>query len=433
MRTEPLDIRRTRFPNRLRLLIWENQQLPLVTVLGVVRAGADCNPTDRAGLAAITARLLEDGTVRFPAETVLEMIENVGSSLSTFSQRELSGVILTSSPDHLCQGLELVAEMLQSPVFPPDRFLLERERSLNDVQALEDEPHQVANDLLDSLIYAGTPLALPLMGTEQSLRDIRREDLLSYHSRNFGPANTILVVVGSCRPEEVEEQAAGLFGSWTNPHFLSPPALEVKRQTRRQSCSRQLSKEQVHLCMGHLAITRMNPDYPALQLLDVILGSGPGFTSRIPRKLRDELGLAYSAYSDITSSSGVYPGRFVAYAGTAPEKRNQALDALLREIEDIRENGVTQEELETAQSFLTGSFVFDFQSNADVARFLVLTELFDLPEDYPQRHLGEIRAIDRQEVARVARVHLDTLNYSVVCVGPVDEESQLDSSLPEDL
>ena len=430
MRNEPLDIRRTRFPNRLRLLIWENQQLPLVTVLGVVRAGADCNPTDRAGLAAITARLLEDGTVRFPAETVLEMIENVGSNLSTFSQRELSGVILTSSPDHLCQGLELVAEMLQFPVFPPDRFLLERERSCNDVQALEDEPHQIANDLLDSLIYAGTPLALPLMGTEQSLRDTRREDLLSYHERNFGPANTILVVVGSCRPEEVEEQTASLFGSWTNPHFRSPPPLEMKRQTRRRSCSRRLSKEQVQLCMGHLAITRKNPDYHALQILDVILGSGPGFTSRIPRKLRDELGLAYSAYSDITSSSGVYPGRFLAYAGTAPEKRTQALEALLREIEDIRENGVTQEELETAKSFLTGSSVFDFQSNADVARFLVLTELFDLPEDYPRRHLDEIGAIDRQEVARVARLHLDTLNYSVVCVGPIDEESQLDSSLP---
>ena len=110
----------------------------------------------------------------------------------------------------------------------------------------------------------------------------------------------------------------------------------------------------------------------------------------------------------------------------------QALDGLLREIEDIRERGVTSEELETARSFLTGSFVFDFQSNADVARFLVLTELFNLSEDYPQRHLDEIRAIDQEEVARVARLYLDTLNYSVVCVGPVDEESQLESSFPAD-
>ena len=432
MRTEPLDIHRTRFPNRLRLLIWENQQLPLVTVLGVVRAGADCNPSDRAGLAAITARLLEDGTVRFPAETLLHMIENVGSHLSTFSQRELSGVILTSSPEQLRQGLELVGEMLQSPVFPPDRFLLGRERSLNDVQSLADEPHQVTSDLLDSLVYEATPLALPLMGTEQSLGNTRREDLVAYHERNFGPQNTILVVVGACRPQEVEEQVAKLFANWDNPHFLPPPTLHVTRQTRRRSRSLRLAKEQIHICMGHLAITRMNPDFHALQILDVILGSGPGFTSRIPRKLRDELGLAYTAYSDMTSSSGVYPGRFIAYIGTAPEKRIQALDGLLREIEDIRERGVTSEELETARNFLTGSFVFDFQSNADVARFLVITELFNLSEDYPQRHLDEIRAIDQEEVARVARLYLDTLNYSVVCVGPVDEESQLESSFPAD-
>jgi zinc protease len=174
----------------------------------------------------------------------------------------------------------------------------------------------------------------------------------------------------------------------------------------------------VHILLGHLGIRRKNPDFVVLQVLDVILGSGPGFTSRIPRRLRDEQGLAYTTYSDITGSSGIYPGRFAAYICTSPENRETALTGLLNEIRDLVEHGISQEELETAQDYLTGSFVFDVQSNALVARFLLSVELFGLGMDYLDRYPDMIRRVTREDVERVARLYLDTVNYTTVIVGP---------------
>ena len=176
--------------------------------------------------------------------------------------------------------------------------------------------------------------------------------------------------------------------------------------------------EQITIFLGHLGVTRDNPDYYTLQVMDTILGSGPGFTSRIPRRLRDQEGLAYSTYSSITDSSGIYPGSFVAVISTSPENRQKALDGLSFEIENLLLNGVTSEELIQAKNFLTGSLVFEFQSDADVAQFLLETELFNLGEDYPEQYSRIIGDIDCEDVNRVAHRYLDTVNYTTVVVGP---------------
>lgn len=154
--------------------------------------------------------------------------------------------------------------------------------------------------------------------------------------------------------------------------------------------------------------------------MDVILGSGPGFTSRIPRTLRDEQGLAYTTYADICSSSGLYPGRFIAYINTSPEHREQALQGLLAAIKSMVDEGVTEEEVKIAQDYLTGNFVFDFQSNAHLAQFLLGTELYGLGIDFLQEYPKLIRAVTPEDVHRVARCYLDTVNYTTVMVGPAN-------------
>ncbi len=156
--------------------------------------------------------------------------------------------------------------------------------------------------------------------------------------------------------------------------------------------------------------------------MDTILGSSPGFTSRIPRILRDEQGLAYTTFSNITSSAGIDPGRFVAYIGTSPANLGQALSGLRREITRIVEEPVTEEELAGAKAYLTGNFVFDFQTNSQIASFLIESEVYGLGFDYLQRYPERIRAVTIDDVARVARLHIDPQALTTVVVGPVNED-----------
>jgi zinc protease len=216
--------------------------------------------------------------------------------------------------------------------------------------------------------------------------------------------------------------AEEMFGKWQRPSGFGTPAVP---QPRRQGFSIEkfvsVAKEQVNVFIGHLGITRNNPDYYALLVMDTILGSSPGFTSRIPRILRDEQGLAYSTFSNITSSAGLDPGRFIAYIGTAPENLDRAVSGLRSEIARIVEGGVTAEELEAAELYLTGSFVFHFQRNSQIAEFLVEAEIYGLGFDYLEKYPGLIRSLSVEDVNHATRRHIDPQNLTTVIVGPLVE------------
>ncbi len=404
--------------NGLVMLVSENHKVPLVSLNAYVLAGQDQNPPDKPGLAAFTARMLDEGTENYDYSTMAELLEGAGGALSIFSQRELSGINLQLKTEDLELGLELLAEMLRRPVFPADRLELEKEKVLNHLRSMQDDPQTVAGNLFNRLIYGGTPLQHPALGLLESVNQLAVADLRSFHERCYSPLSTIVVLAGDIQPQTAKKLVEARLGDWKMPGYERAVLVELKKQKAPILETTVVDKEQVHILLGHLGVTRENPDFPVLQVLDVILGSGPGFTSRIPRRLRDEQGLAYSTYSDIAGSSGIYPGRFAAYICTSPENRETALKGLLGEIRELVENGITQEELETAQDYLTGSFVFDVQSNAMVARFLLSVELFNLGIDYLERYPDVIRSVRREDVERVARLYLDTVNYTTVIVGP---------------
>ncbi len=171
---------------------------------------------------------------------------------------------------------------------------------------------------------------------------------------------------------------------------------------------------------GHLGIRRTDPDYYAIQVLDTILG-GAGLTSRIPRKLRDEQGLAYTTFASLAGSAGINPGKFVAYIGTSPENVERAISGFVEEVDRIIVEPVGSEELAAAQAYLTGSFVFGFETNAQIARFLINAEVFGLGFDYVEQYPKYIAAVDAAQITRVAAEHLSTTSYTLVIAGPDDD------------
>src|SRR5207302_3788484 len=143
---------------------------------------------------------------------------------------------------------------------------------------------------------------------------------------------------------------------------------------------------------------------------------------RIPRILRDEQGLAYSTYSNITASAGLDPGRFIAFIGTAPENLSRAISGLRKEIARIVEEPVTAAEIDIAKSYLTGSFVFRFQRNSQIAEFLIEAEVYGLGFDFLERYPELIRSTTIDDITRVTRKYIDPKNLTTVVVGPVDDQ-----------
>src|SRR5205085_3543099 len=139
---------------------------------------------------------------------------------------------------------------------------------------------------------------------------------------------------------------------------------------------------------------------------------------------RDEMGLAYTTFASITMTAGLDPGRFIAYIGTSPENMKLAIEGLLNEIRRIMAEPVTPDELKDAQDFLTGSFVFAFESSSQIARFLTHAHIYGLGFDFIEKYPEYIRAITIEDVSRVAKMYLDSQNYTLVVVGPVDTKAE---------
>ncbi|HLG16082.1 MAG TPA: pitrilysin family protein [Blastocatellia bacterium] len=416
-----LDVKRLVLPNGLTLLISEKHSVPSVVINAVVRAGSRFEPGEKAGLASLIAEVLDEGTTTRSSEQIAEAIESVGGRIGTASDYQASGVMISLLAKDFAIGLSIAADLLINPAFPGDKVELHKERRAAQIKSRLDLPRVMASDVFNELVFKGTPQHRPSIGYLETVQRLTRDDVVSFHQRYYVPNNTIVAIVGDVDAHAVTSQVEDAFANWASAAgFRAPEVMKPVRQREPVQKFVTAEKEQVNIFVGHVGVERTNPDYYALLVMDTILGSSPGFTSRIPRVLRDEQGLAYSTFSNITSSAGIDPGRFVAYIGTAPQNLERAVAGIRAEIARIVREPVSADEVQAAVDYLTGNFVFDFQTNPQIAEFLIDTEVYGLGFDYLERYPEMIRAISADDVARVARRYLDPERLTTVVVGPVD-------------
>ena len=419
------DVHSHTLDNGLKILLVDNPSIPTVSLTASVLTGARYDPEAKAGLAIMVSRLLDEGTENRTSLEIADAIESVGGAIEadgSFERIMATAGVLKKDVD---LGLELLSDLLIRPIFPQEFVDKEKERTLAEIVSAQDRPQVVAGWAFNELVYQNHPLHRPSHGYPQTVERLTRRDLLDFHERYFVPNNVILSIVGDFRVPELLPKIEKAFGSWALKPVVFPTYPQPVRQSGKRLKFITMPAQQLNIYLGHLGVTRTNPDYYALQVLDTILGGGAGFTARIPQRLRDELGLAYTTFASITMTAGLDPGRFIAFIGTSPENMKLATEGLLNEIRRIIEEPVTAQELQDAQDYLTGSFVFAFESSPQIARFLVHAEVYGLGFDYVEKYPEYIRALTVEDISRAAKTYLDSENYTLVVVGPVAEDGNL--------
>ena len=419
------DVHSDTLDNGLKILLVDNPSIPTVSLTASVLTGARYDPEAKAGLAIMVSRLLDEGTENRTSLEIADAIESVGGAIEadgSFERIMATAGVLKKDVD---LGLELLSDLLIRPIFPEEYVDKEKERTLAEIVSAQDRPQVVAGWAFNELVYQNHPLHRPSHGYPQTVERLTRTDLLDFHERYFVPNNVILSIVGDFRVPELLPKIQKAFGSWASKPVVFPTYPQPVRQSGKRLKFITMPAQQLNIYLGHLGVTRTNPDYYALQVLDTILGGGAGFTARIPQRLRDELGLAYTTFASITMTAGLDPGRFIAFIGTSPENMKLATEGLLNEIRRIIEEPVTAQELQDAQDYLTGSFVFAFESSPQIARFLVHAEVYGLGFDYVEKYPEYIRALTVEDISRAAKTYLDSENYTLVVVGPVAEDGNL--------
>jgi len=428
--TEPrksrtFDVHRHVLSNGLIVLLVDNPSIPAVSLSVSVLTGARHESEEKAGLAMMVSRLLDEGTKTRTSLEIAEAIESVGGMLDSDGSYERIVVSASVLKEDIDLGLELSADILINPIFPEAFIEKEKSRTLSEIASARDRPQVIAGWEFSELVYGKHPLHRPSHGYPETVVKLTRADLLDFHQHFIVPNNAILSMVGDFRTSEVLSRIERYFGTWQPKPLSLPKHAKPTRQANRRIKYITMPAQQLNIYLGHLGVERSNPDYYALQVLDTILGGGAGFTARIPQRLRDELGLAYTTFASITASAGADPGRFVSYIGTSPENMTAAIEGLIQEIRKIISEPVSDQELQDARDYLTGSFVFSFETSSQIARFLVHAEVYGLGFDYIDKYPEYIRSITTSDVSRVAENYLDCENYTMVVVGPVDKDGKI--------
>ncbi|MBL8756285.1 MAG: insulinase family protein [Planctomycetes bacterium] len=376
-----------------------------------IRAGDE--PAEQAGLAHLVGECLDEGSKHYDSLELAAAAESIGAMLDG-NQR---GGLVMSPATSQKPALALLHELVLRPEFPGREVRRVQAEILTELKADDDDPRTVAARRFRKEVYGDHPLGRPPHGTAKIVSKLRPKDLRDYHDTWFRPAGGYVAAAGPDDPEQMLDRLEKAFRDFRGKPPKHTAAPDVDLGPAGRDAHLPMPREQVHVFLGHLGIRRTHPDFYVLSVMDHVLGTGPGFTSRVSRKLRDEQGLCYAVSAGMTASAGEEPGTFTAYIGTSPEHRQKAIDGFLEEIRRIRSEPPTAAELQDVKDYLTGSFVFGLERNSNLAAFAIRARRFGLGFDFLQRYPDIVRSITAEQVRETAERHLHPDRLVVVSAG----------------
>jgi predicted Zn-dependent peptidase len=387
-----MEHRLTTLPNGLRVITETMPSVRSVAVGCWVDTGSRDEVPVEAGCSHFLEHLLFKGSERYTAQDIARAFDAVGARSNAFTSKEYTCFWAQLRDEDLPMGMGLLAEMLLRPAFRQEDIESEANVVLEEINMNEDDPSDVAHDQFARALWGEHSLALPVLGTRESIAGMPREVIAGYWARRYQPRATVVAASGHVEHERVVELAAEAFAGWQGSpveHQYRAPAVEARAEVKTRDT------EQAHLVFGGEALTRGDERRFAFGLLNHVLGGG--MSSRLFREIREERGLAYAVYSFRMpyADSGAYG----VYAGTTPRQASQVLELIRAGLAKLAAQGASLDELERAKGNMKGSLALSMEETNSRMFRLGRHELTGVP------HLSLDETVAAVDVVTAADVH----------------------------
>ena len=424
---EPL---RTVLENGMVVYLLEDHELPLINLSATMRTGGWLEPEDRIGLAGLTGTVMRTGGGGGrTAEQVDEELEQFAIDIGIAMGRQSGSASLDVLSKDLARGLRIFAGLLRQPAFEPARVELAKLQTIEGIRRRQDNPGSiVSREFLKQLYGAEHPTARE--STIESVNRITREDLAAFHQRTVHPNGIIMGVTGGFKQDEMLALLQKAFGDWKKGEVPELKIADVPEPAGAANV-RFVNKDtsQTHLRVGHLTIKEQDPDYVPLAIANDILG-GSSFRSRLFNDVRTKRGLAYSVGSRL--NVGMHDqGVWLMRAETKLPSTQEVITRFVANMERMRTELVTDEELAEAKEAYVNSFVFSFASPAAIVSRLVELEYDGLPKDFLQQLRARVIAMSKEDILAAAKKHFRSNLLTIVAVGPGEALPKLLSNFGE--
>jgi len=399
--------------NGLTVYFLEDHDLPVVTGALIFHGGSGYDTIDKAGLASTCATLIRSGGAgaRSP-EQIDADLDFVGASVSSAAADDMLQMSFRCLRKDINLVLEILSDMIMAPQFDSSKMALEISNMKDQIRRQNDNPGQITRRVYYETVYSGHPYGIS--PTLASMDNIKRPDIIAQHKRYYGPDNCICAVSGDLTSDEFTNLIDKYLAGWKKGGVnIDPlPTASMKYAPGVYYAERDIN--QAHIRFGHLSMDDKNPDRYAVQIMNFALGGG-GFTARMLNQVRTTAGLAYSVgtYQYLRP----YNGTFFAYCMTRADALGKAVEMMMNIIDDVRENGITEKELEIARESIVNSYVFGYDTPDKIVGAQAGFEFWGFSPDQLEKDLKGYQEVTLDDCNRAARKYISPENYAIIITG----------------
>ncbi len=400
--------------NGMIVYLMEDHELPQVNITALIGTGAVYEPAEKRGLAGLAGAVMRSGgTTSLPPEKMNDELEFMASSIESSIGTDAGTVSMSTLTKNLDRTLQIYAQVLMTPAFREDKVELARKQTIEALRRQDDDPKAVADRELSKAIYRGTPLGR--VPTFASVKAITRTDMVAFHDKYYHPNNIIMSVAGDFNSTAMVAALNKAFAGWKKDNVEFPAIKAPAKEFAPEVLFAQKDVNQSVIRMGHIGVTKDNPDIYAIRVMDAILGSG-GFTSRLMAEVRNAQGLAYNVESSFDIGRR-YLGTFTAETETKAQSTARTISLMEEIIKGMTEKPVSDQELKLAKDSIINSFIFGFTNTASVANQKARLEYYHYPAGYLENYRDNIARVTKEDVLRVAKKYLHPDALKLVVVG----------------
>jgi predicted Zn-dependent peptidase len=408
------NIRRTVLPNGLIVLTERMDHLRSVAMGVWIKSGSRCETIESNGISHFVEHMLFKGTHSRSAQAIAREMDSIGGNLDAFTGKETICFNVKSLSDHVPIALDVLTDLVLHPVFvEPD---IERERGviLEEIKIDEDNPDVLVNELFTQSFWKDHPLGKPILGTSATVKRLDQQMLFDYHNDRFHGGNIVFSAAGNLDHDKFTEEVAGKFSALAGGetlHELAAPKAGARILLRHKK-----ALEQVQICLGVPAPRITDENRYATLILNTVLGGG--MSSRLFQTIREERGMVYSIYSDLSPYRDT--GSLCVYAGTSVGKGLEVVDLILAEFRKLKETELHNEELTRAKDQLKGNILMGLESsNARMAN-LARQEMYFKDFVTVDEIIASIDAVEASQVQAMAQRLFDPERIAVTLLGRLD-------------
>jgi zinc protease len=401
--------------NGLTVLVLERHELPTVNYSMWIRPGALADPPNQPGLSSMVAEMLREGTANRSSAQVSKEVDSLGATLDASARAQSSHATvsasgLTNSTERL---MDLMADIVLHPSFPDDELAKYKRRELATLEEDRAEPRFLGNERLSKVIYGDFPASV-VAPTPASVDSVTRENLRAFHAEHYRPGNAILGIAGDVNTAEVLAMVEKYFGGWQGTASDQPALGPVPAAAPAAIyLVDRPGSVQTNLLAGDYSLERTSPDYPALTVMNRVLGDGT--SSRLFLNLREEKGYTYGAYSYFNAD--IYPGIWRAQTEVRNAVTDGSMHELMYELTRIQTDPVPAQELGEAERAIIASFALSLENPQEVLNAWLTVQYYGLPKDYWDQYTDLIGKVTAEQVQAAARKYIDLTHLQIVAVG----------------